>query len=589
MSTFLSAERPFSTRPLLVSWIVPIALSSIGGLTLLAFPGRTDVLVVCGLFLVAGVASASLVLASRIRVADGQLMVRYRSLRAVRLRLVDVQTVSTRRGRFSQAPALVIGARDGTQASMWLGTWRCEEDLLAILAQAADRARASVDAEAEVILRDRPSASVWRMQAAGRPRTTLGRWFSRLPDPVRWVALLVLYWIAVSAFAIGLAHAGRISETVLFPRRVDSAWSAPVGIVSKADTWVGNVAVVGDRTVLATRENVDGFWGTIRTRSSVDGGATWSDPVSLSGGTDAARHTLIAASDGSLFAAWSKRGPKPVTQRLVLRRSLDGGASWAPETVIAIPAGGTVGIPALVMNGSVRLMAYTDGTTGQIWTQPLDRAGSADGPPTSIDVATRDLYSDAAFIDASLAVVAVGRRAVLAYVHGDREVRTAVSDDSGRTWKRTEINQDLFSGRPRLATDGSTVVLAVSDPNGGARSVHSPFIRIWRSVDAGITWNRGPDVTDVAGLGSIDLTWSGGEWQLLYDACPGVFGCATDPRIWYANSPDAVAWSEPEVVSDSGQVTAIGVVAHGARVSVIWGTMHSAHDWDVVVSIREKP
>ena len=99
MSTFLSAERPFSTRPLLVSWIVPIALSSIGGLTLLAFPRRTDVLVVCGLLLVGGVVSAGLVLASRIRVADGQLMVRYRSLRAVRLRLVDVQTVSTRRGR----------------------------------------------------------------------------------------------------------------------------------------------------------------------------------------------------------------------------------------------------------------------------------------------------------------------------------------------------------------------------------------------------------------------------------------------------------------------------------------------------------
>lgn len=182
----------------------------------------------------------------------------------------------------------------------------------------------------------------------------------------------------------------------------------------------------------------------------------------------------------------------------------------------------------------------------------------------------------------------VGARAVLVYVHGQREVRTAVSDDSGRTWQRTEINQDLFSGRPRLATDGQTVVLAVSGPNIGA-SPHNPYIRIWRSIDAGTSWERGPDVTDVAGLGSLDVAWSDGRWRLLYEACPGALGCATEPRIWYATSPDALTWSEPSVVSEPGQVAPIGVVADRAQVSVIWGMVHSDHDWDIVVSRRTDP
>jgi len=589
MSTLPQSDHPFSTRPLLLSWIVPVAPFTIGGLPLLTFPGRADVLVVCGVLLVAGVVAMALLLLSRIRVVDGSLTVRYRSLRLVRLRLYDLGTVSARRVRFSDVPALDVETRDGTRASIRLGTWRREEELLAILAQAADRAHAAVDPAAVVILRDRPSSDWWQMHAAGRPRTRIGRWFSRVPAPIRWVAQLASYVIAIAAISIGMAQGARFSETVLFPRQVDAAWMAPVGVVSRADTWVGNVAVVKGRIVLATREGIVGFWGTLRTRSSVDGGATWSDPASLSGGFDAARHTLVAATDGSLFAAWSKRGPQPVTQRLVLRRSLDGGRSWSDETIVAIPAGGTVAIPALVMSRSVRLIAYTDGTTGQIWSQALDGAGSPDGPPTLIDVATRQLYSDAPFIDANLSVVAVGRRAVLVYVHGEREVRTVVSDDNGRTWQRTAIKQDLFGGRPRLATDGSIVVLAVSDPNSASRWVHNPFIRIWRSTDAGTGWERGPDVTDIAGLGSLDLTSSGDRWRLLYQACPGVFGCATDPRIWYATSTDALAWSEPSVVSEPGQVAPIGVVASGLHVSAIWGTIHSSHDWDVVVSRRTGP
>jgi hypothetical protein len=133
-------------------------------------------------------------------------------------------------------------------------------------------------------------------------------------------------------------------------------------------------------------------------------------------------------------------------------------------------------------------------------------------------------------------------------------------------------------------------VLAVEDPNNsGVRSVYDPFIRIWRSTDAGGTWTRGPDVTDVAGLGGLEVTWSDGRWRLLYAGCPGVFDCATDPRIWYATSPDALTWTEPSIVSEPGQIAPIGVVTDRARVSVVWGLLRGAHDWDVVASRRTDP
>jgi hypothetical protein len=136
---FPSSERPFSTRPLLVAWIAPLALFTLGGLPLMAFPGRTDVLVVCGLHLVGGVIASLPLLLSRIRVVDWSLIVQDRSLRSVRLPLHDLGAVSVRQPRPGGVPALEIITRDGTRASIRLGTWRREDELLAILAQAAER------------------------------------------------------------------------------------------------------------------------------------------------------------------------------------------------------------------------------------------------------------------------------------------------------------------------------------------------------------------------------------------------------------------------------------------------------------------
>ena len=143
---------------------------------------------------------------------------------------------------------------------------------------------------------------------------------------------------------------------------------------------------------------------------------------------------------------------------------------------------------------------------------------------------------------------------------------------------RPALDQALVD-RPRLATDGATVLLAATDSGVGSRPTRRPFVHIWRSVDGGRTYQRGPDVTDVADVGWLDLGWGKGRWRLLYAACPGFLGCATPARVWYATSPDGDRWSDATVVSMAGNVRPLGVLSGRFGVTAIWAEIVTTHQW----------
>jgi hypothetical protein len=557
-------------------------------LPLLSRRPRPELVLMAGGLLVAAAGLAILLLASGIVVDDGMLCVRHYSLRRRCIRLAGLRSVTARPGRFGGAPALDLIAGDGARVGIGLGSWRDEETLLAILGDAAAQAHARVDTVTGEILRDRPPASRWRRRNTRSPRTAIGRTLAGWPRPVRWTATIVLWLVAALTIYGSLELATRFSENVLFPRRIDPSWADRSSIAGiDGDTWVGNLAASPGRIVLATREDIQGFWGSIRVRASVDGGATWSAGVPVSEVANAARHTMVAGPGGSLVAAWSQQGPAPSTQRLVVRGSPDGGDSWSPPIVVATPVGGLVGLPALVVTETVRVVAFTDGQTGEIWTQVLTTDGAADGQPTKIGESSRQLYRDAQFDDGALALASIGQRVLLSYVDGDRHLHVMISDDGGRSWRASgDFNQPVYGGQPRLATDGSTVLLVVTDPNLSSRAGRRPFIRIWRSADRGSTWERGSATSDVAGLGPLELSWSGGLWRLVYAACPGLVSCATPPRIWYAESGDGDAWSDASILSEAADVTPVGVVADQVRVSAVWAFVRADHHWSFQVSRR---
>lgn len=107
-----------------------------------------------------------------------------------------------------------------------------------------------------------------------------------------------------------------------------------------------------------------------------------------------------------------------------------------------------------------------------------------------------------------------------------------------------------------------------------------------RTSDGGETFERGPRVTDMQDIGSVELVWAEGRWRLLYDACPGALSCATPPRVWYAESIDGDAWSESSVLSDAGSVHTLGLwpASSGSRPSGVSSAVHTTGPsiWPVV-------
>ncbi len=309
------------------------------------------------------------------------------------------------------------------------------------------------------------------------------------PAPVAWEALPARsrpgrpragLWIVVALVVVGLP----VGVVILRDRLSRPPWSASATELIAGDTWDGNLVFDGQRIVLLSREKIQGFWGVMTVRASEDGGITWSDPVPISASVpNAARHTLVLGSDGSLWAAWAVQGSQVATQRLVVRRSLDGGSTWTEPTRLSPPNVGLVGIPALVVSDRLRLVAFTDGATGDVIVQRLDEAGSPTGDPLIVGRTTRELYSNAQFYDGALAVGAVDDHVVLVYDDGGA-ARAIVSADGGQTW--TDAWQGAMTTTPsRLVTSGDQLIVleAMKAGTGGE-------VRAVASDDGGATWTQ---------------------------------------------------------------------------------------------------
>ncbi len=402
----------------------------------------------------------------------------------------------------------------------------------------------------------------------------------RLPRAVRSLLQLGLSLAVILGVVLAVDRFDRLHENVV-PRQVDPAWSTATQVpAALGDSWVGDAVSDGTSIYLATRESVVGFWGTIHVRRSLDGGISWLPSVLVSDASPvSARPGLGIAADGTLYVGYAVQGPRPATQSLVVRVSYDHGQSWTTPARVSLPAVGLIGVPVFLMAGALQLVAYTDGQLGVVYTQRIASDGTPIGRPSMLGTTSHELYSDAVFYDGLLALTALGTRGVAVWSGGNGRLRSAISDDAGQSWQPVGTLDQALVDRPRLATDGVTVLLAATDSGIGSRPTRRPFVRIWRSVDGGRTYQRGPDVTDVADVGWLDLGWGNGRWRLLYGACPGFLGCATPARVWYTTSPDGDRWSDATVVSMAGNVRPLGVLSGRFGVTAIWGEVVATHQW----------
>ncbi len=350
--------------------------------------------------------------------------------------------------------------------------------------------------------------------------------------------------------------------------------------LTRGDSWDGDAVSDGQRLYLVSRENVHGFWGVTRVRSSSDGGLTWSPPgaASLDDMPNTARPTIALGPDGDVWVAFARQGPQAATQSLQIGRSTDLGATWPVLVRASPPSIGLVGLPVLLMTPDVRLVAYTDGATGAAIVQPLGPDGRPDGAYSVLGNTTRLLYSDSQALDAGFALAAAGRHVVALWHLTNQLLIPSWSDDAGRTWHSVpEISAQAAWARPQLLASNGRFVALVDETNG---SPSLSWLQLDSSSDGGATWEHGPVLSNGLWTRGAVVSRSGGSWTLTYSACLGWYTCTTGAQIWYRSNVDGQDWTDPEPLTRPGDYYPVGVGITAGRAWAIWQHDFSANDED---------
>jgi hypothetical protein len=160
----------------------------------------------------------------------------------------------------------------------------------------------------------------------------------------------------------------------------------------------------------------------------------------------------------------------------------------------------------------------------------------------------------------------------------DRRLEVGISDDAGRTWRTVApLSTQAAWARPHLFVSSGRFVALIDQTNGAAS--HS-WLELDSSSDGGVTWERGPALSN--GLIALEgvVSQAGGSWTLAYAACSGWFACTVDPRIWYRSSVDGQHWTDPQPLTRPGSYSVVGVGMTAGRTWAIWQHDLRASDED---------
>lgn len=261
--------------------------------------------------------------------------------------------------------------------------------------------------------------------------------------------------------------------------------------------------------------------------SSYDGGATWPSDVlvndeSISGNDSATFGMPAVGPNGELYVVWDDFSNQPTSSRIMIDRSLDGGATWGTDVQIAttgVTRGNPNGLPA---SGRYTIPAQPDRGILAVPSIAVDRTG---GPNNG------RIY---------VAYTAVGGGGAF-----DTNVVLQFSDNGGATWSAAvTVNDDggaLSQFHPWVAVDncgsslGRVVVTFYDARNHAANQQVQNFLAV--SEDGGATFQ--PNVRVSAGQSDQSTANPSrtGNNYLEYigaDACNNV-ACT----VWADNSANA--------------------------------------------------
>jgi hypothetical protein len=316
------------------------------------------------------------------------------------------------------------------------------------------------------------------------------------------------------------------------------------GTGSTPRAWDGAIAADGSHIYVVYREA-----GAILIRRSTDTGATFEPPVTLSDPGTIVSDASTAAAGSVAHVTWRETAGDG-SQRVLYRRSTDGGATWAPAIALTPTTTTQIRSPHVFAAGVRVFLAYVDVNAQRLRLRRSTTQGASFAAAADLGTASTGQHVSMAF---GYQVMYIAWESSLGNVRLRRSTTGGITWGPGVTLGARGGGHSY--GRPWLAAAGRSAILAMS------RSGNPRTIVVRLTTDKGVTWQTSRRVSplDMSAFTPV-IQRTAGRWLIAFSLC-NPFDC----EFWnlaYRTSSDGVRWGyRYRLQSESGPIEAKGVAS----------------------------
>lgn len=340
--------------------------------------------------------------------------------------------------------------------------------------------------------------------------------------------------------------------------------SPPIAVSAPTSDSVAAPQVVTDgATITALWTESGDSSAEVQVAHSVDQGATWSTPTTLSGPAVGFTDTQVVTDGATITVLWSLfDGNSNVIQAT---SSTDGGETWRPVVALTPTDEYAVAVDVVTSGGTVTAVweRFEDFSSNK----SIQSSSSEDGGQTWSDIVTISEGTDDA---ENPVVVSDGDTITVAwerFVSPFYRIQASSSTDGGETWSPAEyLSGDSNAQDAQLVTDGTTITAIWS------RNVDTVTVIQSSSLTEGETSWSEPVTLSADGVATADpqLVTNGSTITAIWSTqFPG--------SIQSSSSNDGGAtWSAPVTITDPGESGfASQLVTDGTTITAIWSDVDS--------------